>query len=554
MQSNEQTQRTENTTIRTSSIVKVVVFSDQALVTRRIKAGAGSGINRFLVDVKAFDVDSDSIQTRVFGRGELLSVQYRIFPMEQPPQEDLRSLEEKKRAAYQKMQVIKDRLAIIGQKKKFMDGLVDFAAVEIPTEIKTAFPRVEHLRETLDFLDKSYSSGHEEEQALEIEREELSRVIRVLEQKIKWGKVPGKLERKVIEVLFDSSAEQDLEMDIAYICANVRWRPVYKVDVSTERDTVSLSMFAEVNQRSGEHWKDVAVSVSNAVPLQGAALPELYPWRLALPQPPQPAYPMAAAQAGGPPEGVEQRMDALIGSALSEDEELGCEDFGSMVEEASAECSQAEAKELPLAFEYELKQRVDMESDDRETILPLFTKETPGEFFHYCVPAEDPLAYLVCRATGDSALLPGRMNIYFDGRFIGSAALGEKKAGEELLLNLGADRGVKARREKISDKVTETFFNMADRSSIARKLEFRLYIENLLGKNIRVHVIDHIPVAETDKIQVKGLELHPKPTEENWQERQGVMLWDMDVEAGSLCEISMLFHVKHPRGSKPVGL
>jgi uncharacterized protein (TIGR02231 family) len=219
-----------------------------------------------------------------------------------------------------------------------------------------------------------------------------------------------------------------------------------------------------------------------------------------------------------------------------------------------AEFRQAEQRELPLAFEYGLPQSVSMDSGGGETMLPLYSKEMSGEFSIYAVPKKDPLTYLVYHSSPDSALLAGRLNIHFGGRFVGGTALSEKRAGEDLLINLGAERGLKVRREKVTDKLTETFFGKVDRATAARQLEYHIVIENLKDDTTRVWLLDGIPVSKTDKIQIKGVETVPEPTTRDYQQREGVMLWDIQVKPKSVQDIRIKFFVKHPKDSPPHGL
>ena len=147
-------------------------------------------------------------------------------------------------------------------------------------------------------------------------------------------------------------------------------------------------------------------------------------------------------------------------------------------------------------------------------ILPLYAKEPEEEFFVYGIPRRDPLAYLVCCASPDSALMAGQLNVYFGGRFVGETLLPEKKAGEDLLINLGVERGVKVQLEKITDKLTESFFGKVDRLTVARELQYRIVVENLKEEDIRVRILEAVHVSETDKIQIKGVEMSRKTTEE----------------------------------------
>ncbi len=187
-------------------------------------------------------------------------------------------------------------------------------------------------------------------------------------------------------------------------------------------------------------------------------------------------------------------------------------------------------------------------------ILSKVQKDMQGEFFIYAAPRHDPLAYLVCHSSPDSELLAGRLNVHFGGRFVGGTALTEKKAEEDLLVNLGVERGLKVRREKVTDKLTETFFGKIDRLTSARELEYRIVIDNLKEEPVRVRLFDSIPVSKIDRIQVKGVETVPEPTTKDYQDREGVMLWDVQVRPKAVQEIRIKFFVKHPKDSPPQGL
>ncbi len=65
---------------------------------------------------------------------------------------------------------------------------------------------------------------------------------------------------------------------------------------------------------------------------------------------------------------------------------------------------------------------------------------------------------------------------------------------------------------------------------------------------------DSIPVSNTDRIQIKGLEMAPEPDVRDWKQREGVTLWDFEADAVSTREISVKFFVKHPKDTLPDGL
>ena len=533
-------------------IHEVVVFSDQAYLKRRARVHAMPGLNRFVMELQAFRVDADSAQGLVYGEGEILSVQYKEMPVKDIPQEEVRELDEERKELVRRQKALQKQEEVHEKQRRFLDSMICFAEVEMPKEIRSRFPLAEDLKTTLEFLGEQFQKLHDRSSELERELEELEQELAVVEKKLKRLQRPKDSKQRGIEILFQASKEQEIQLEVSYVTFNASWEPVYKVDVPLDLSAVNLTMFARIQQKSGENWQDVSLSVSNAVPLKGVALPEARSWYLNL-RPKEflmagGAMPMAAAKFKKPRKKHAAKEAPVLDAALAMED---------LLEEAvppEAEFLQAEQTQLPLAFEYKLPQRVSFDSGSGETMLPLYAKNVEGEFFIYAAPRHDSLAYLVCRGSADGELLAGRLNIHFGGRFVGGTALLEKKAGEDFLVNLGVERGVKIRREKISDKVEETFFGVVDRSSVAREMEYRIFIENLKDESVRVNILDSIPVSKVDRIQVKGLELKPEPRKKDYLKREGVMLWEFQVKPKSVQGIRIKFFVKHPKDSPLQGL
>jgi len=330
---------------------------------------------------------------------------------------------------------------------------------------------------------------------------------------------------------------------------NACWEAVYKIDVPLKMSRVQLTMFSKISQKTGEDWDGVKLSVSNAAPLKGTELPKPESWYLSLPTPPPmarcapvPASARRMKAAPAPEEAfLEEEAEALAGESLDD-----------IVLEATL--TGAQQKELPHAFEYELPQRIRMAANGEETMLPLYTKEQEAEFFGYTIPKVEPRVFLVCRTAPDRELLAGTLNVYFGGRFVGSSTLAEKRPGEDLLLNLGVERGVTVHREKVHDKVRETFFKMVDRHSVPRGITYRTVIENLKDEPMRVWLLEHVPVSQTDRIQVKNVEVKPEPAKKDYQEKEGVLFWDLQLPPRKTSEVNLDFVVAYPKNRRPLGL
>ena len=392
-----------------NAITEVVVFTDQAYIRRRAQAKASVGLNRFLVEVRAFAVDADSAQAGVKGEGVILSVQYKEVPVRKALQEEVRELDGRMEELTREREALLRDREVLDKQGRFLDSVIDFGEVEVPKEVKTHFPDAGDLKTMLDFLGENFRKLSGQDGDLAEKMKKLDEEIEVVERKRRQIQGPRRASRKVIEVLFDSKEDQDVGIEVSYGAAKATWEPVYKVDVPLEVSRVDLTMFARIRQRTGENWSGVRLSISNAVPLKGEALPDLERWDLTLTPKYFPPAAKAMLREEAAPVGKKGRIEAP-GDA---DMLMDLDEPALVGGPPEAEFAQAEQKELPLAFEYELLQEVGIDSGGGETLLPLYTKRMDGDFFIHAVPSKDPLAYLVCRTARDSELLAGRLNIHF---------------------------------------------------------------------------------------------------------------------------------------------
>ncbi|MFC1820601.1 mucoidy inhibitor MuiA family protein, partial [Thermodesulfobacteriota bacterium] len=460
-----------------SRINEVTLFSNQAQITREADVQAKNGLNEFLLEVGAFRIDSDSVTARVFGEGEIFGVQIKEIHLKESPQKNINDLEKKIKDLERSIRSSQNEKKILGNKETFLSSLIDFSKTQVPQDIKTEFPKIEDLNKALIFMTDAYEEIRTKKESLQIRIEEANEELRVLKKELASLKNRQQKIKRMIEILFNSKKAQSLKIVTSYVVRNAYWSPLYKADVPLDLKDVNLKMFSKIKQKTGEDWNDTELKISNIIPLQGVKLPSLVSWFLD-PAPIRPGSALAMKR------GVEKLEKQVITrrpamSAIDSDKEL-----------KEAELVSARRKELPLSFEYQLPQKISIESKDKDTILPLFSKTLKGKFFYHAVPRINPLTFLVCRTIADKELLSGPLNVHFGGRFVGKTLLREKKAGQKFDLNLGADREIKVRREKIKDKIKETFFGKIERGTIIRELAYKITLENLKNKPIRIEIID----------------------------------------------------------------
>lgn len=528
-----------------AKIKQVTLFSDQVMVEREAVAKAVKGPNELLIGVDAFNVDSDSVSARVFGDGEILSVQYKEIYLKEPAQENIKALVKKIEALEDTKRQLEDDKNILAKKEQFLNSVIDFSGTQVPQEIKTSFPKAEDLAKALVFLGDSFKAVKTDGQSLDIKIREIDKDIEVAQRELDLFNQQNQNVKKVIEVLFNSKNNQEIRILATYIAYNASWSPLYKVDVPQGLDNVSLIMFSKIMQQTGEDWQDIKLSISNVIPLKGVDLPALDTWGLDIARPVEKKQRM-------------YDMDAKVGAADKMLNQVAKSESAFMETEApqvsEAEFVQSQKKELPFSFEYEMPQAITIESKDKETVLPLFLKEVKGEFYHYVVPQITPLTFLICKATADKELLSGPLNAYFAGRYVGKTFISEKRPGEDFEISLGADREIKVKREKIKDKIDETFFGKIERQTIVRSMQFKITVENLKEKPVKVKLLDSIPVSRTDKIEVKDIKISLEPKDRKYQDKEGVMLWELALSPKAKQEINIEFVITYPKDALVAGI
>jgi uncharacterized protein (TIGR02231 family) len=515
-----------------SKIKDITLYSNQALVTREAGVEVRQGVNEILISLDAFRIDPDSVTARVFGEGEILSVQYKELPVIDAPQDFIKNLVNKIETLQFSRQGLMDKKRILQNKATFLGAFLDFSQTQIPKEIQTRLPAVEDLETTLAFLDTGFGEIYSGLQSLDIELKKIDAEIKALEEELQARKGAAKENAKVIAIQFNAAKSQRIGVETQYLVRHAGWSPLYKVSVSAGLDVIDLTMFAKIIQKSGENWRSASLSISNVIPLRGVRLPSLSSWILDIPRP--------LARVAGRSEIVAQKS---VPGAMMADEAA---EVGKEPEEAAF--AETEVRQLPLSFEYILPRPVDIESRDTETILPLFTKNLQGTVSHFTIPQKSLRTYLVARISADSELLPGLLNVYFGGRYVGKTQLAEKRAGEGFDLALGADRGVTVKREKTRDKVKETaFFGKVERDTVVREVAYKMTVENLKRIPAAVKVLDNIPVSRTDRIEVKDIVITPEPAVKNFNDREGVLLWNLDLAPSEKREIKIAFVVSYPK-------
>ena len=166
-------------------------------------------------------------------------------------------------------------------------------------------------------------------------------------------------------------------------------------------------------------------------------------------------------------------------------------------------------------------------------------------------PALSTTAFLHARFTvpDGAPMLPGRVALFRDGSFVGTGSVEFTGAGADVNLGFGADDRVKVSRTTL-DHATGTEGLLTSRATDTSA--FRITVENLHRQPMTITVLDRMPYAEDETIEVKRLDDVTPPTAENVDDRKGVLAWTYTYKPGESRDIRNAYQVSWPANESVV--
>lgn len=502
------------------SITSVTLYRNRAAITRTttLDLDAG-GYSIFFRDIPN-SAYLDSVQAHVSENAGLLSVD----TSNKPTVKDNRD-------------VIAQLTKQIEQKEVEMDG-INAAKQAIELQITMLQTLIEQLGgedtppfdlttfgSQLDFIGDKMTTLAASQIANENQRKKVRDEIQTLMRK---RENIGSEQRNQIDAIVDIGLARagTVTVELTYLVLNASWQPVYSIRASEGGDAIVIEYDAEIAQRTGENWTDVAMTLSTAQPQRSAAPPMPSPWYVDVKSPPEtknyraPSSRRTRSSAG---DGL-QADTAYFGTEMATTEVA--------VEEASAMASVV--GDGP-AVSFVLPRTVVVPSNAEESqTISLAAIDATADLYHVAVPMLTDSVYIRSEVANDSPyiLLPGRASIFHGSDYVGKTSLSTVTPDETFTIDLGIDPTVSATRSLVEKNTASTgLFASAKQTAY----NYQIAISNGHDKPIELRVWDRIAISQDESIEILLEKLsQPLSTDANYlkQERpRGLLRWDLSINA-----------------------
>ena len=375
-------------------------------------------------------------------------------------------------------------------------------------------------------------SGMPEAQRLaldaEVKKRDLDRRIEELEKKLA-ALAPARAEQTEVKVYVVAGAPLEADMTVRYQVRNAGWTPRYDARLATGSKTtppaLQLTRRADIVQRTGETWKNVALQLSTTRPNANAAAPvidtvtvDFEPDAKEVSASAPPPAPMAAFDGLSARKRSSASRTAQLGAAdeAATEPELAIIQQGATVAAAPFQAVFGVPGRLTVPATGEAK-RVFLQEDGIEPVLTV-----------RAVPKLEPKAYLYAKLIlpKGSPLLPGDVSLFRDGTFVGTGALPVLSPGEDHELGFGADDQVRVRHAIADEKRGETGLISSARTD---SRNFRITVKNMHERAVELVVHDQVPVSQNDEIKVE-LVGPVQPTKKDIDGKRGVIAFESKLE------------------------
>ncbi len=335
-----------------------------------------------------------------------------------------------------------------------------------------------------------------------------------------------------VVVLVEAASAGKKTFSINYVTPNARWTPVYDFRVADVDSPMDLHYKANIEQRTGETWEDVYLTLSTANPFQNNNKPELGIWRIGYLQP---VVNLSRRRASA----VSEAQASAKGNAMPEESNSDV-----FLEESVANLPPPTAvlTTNTTSAEFQIPVPHSVVSFEEPTLVEIATHEIDADYEYYIAPAKRREAFLTMQFTGweEFNLLSGNANLFFENTFIGRTYLDTEHVGDSLKTSLGVDEGITVSRKRVRDLSSKRMLGGKRTDSFGYEIQIR----NNKQAPVTVVIEEQIPVS-TDS----GIEVSIKDSDgASFEEETGRLSWKKTIQPAETLDLRFSFDVRYAKG------
>lgn len=535
----------------TSTVSKVTVYTDRAMVTRHAHAHLSARATAIQITDLPANLREETLRLSGRGTAAMSILDFKVTQQEYKdvPVAALKTLEDEKQRFADQIAALRDEIATIEHQKEFLKEIGVGKTKHFSKDLDVQRPLLDDWKAVLEFLGKEQRDLDSGRRELELKIRKLEADIRMIDAELKKHQGVRAKVRKTVTIEVEVKAEGDFEFELAYLIQEANWVPMYDARVDSRAKKVGMRYYGLVTQRTGEDWKGVEVQLSTARPQIDGNVPELGPWYL------MPYYPTNYAMSAPAARSADMKKESGYAEEAEMSGGFGGGGMAAGISEAVlASASVAAGQGASVVFR--TTGRGDVPGDGSNSKLMILDGDFENRFRYISVPKLAEFVYLTAEVTNSTEfpLLRGRISIFLDGNYVGNSDL---KAlitpSEKFELHLGVDESIKVRRKLQQRKGDEK--GLFSRSH-TEEFSYLITLESHRETAEEVIVRDQIPVSTDEKIKVEVRALTPQENPDKDKDKlpNGVVEWKLNLASKGTEKLTLGYMVSYPKDMDVDGL
>lgn len=531
------------------SAATIYAGSARAKLTRDGSVQLPSGKHTLVFEGLPVNLMADSLRAEGKGQARVVlgALSHKVVNNTELVSKRERDLNAKKEELEAQKRVIETELAALTKKQRFLDNLNKQASTKISEEIGDLKLDPAQWLNAANALHESTSEILNTQLAKQIQIEEINKQVQKIKQDLAQLRT-GQKQTYKISLPVEVKSGGNFQVALDYQIPNVSWRPVYDARLNTNNGDLSLTQYGSVTQRTGEDWKDIALTLSTAQPSRGATVPNLSPMWVNLGQ----SYHKNARGGANYSGMVANQLSAPMAKM-----EMAEMDFADAEVLAAAPAEQIAATINNGGFnaEFMIPGAISIPADGTESKVLISPFETENKLEVHIKPQVSSAAFLVANATvkGDTPILSGPVSLFRDGSYVGQTHIPMLRPGKDYDLSFGIDDQIDVAYKTLKDERGEAGVLIGKSKTIERQTITE--IQNLRKTPVDIVVMQSIPVSKNKEIEI---EIDDDATTQGFEKDRdnikGLTSWSFTLDPTAKKDIELGWSVSWPKDQNITGL
>ena len=486
-----------------SSIKRVTVFSDRALVTREAPARLGGEPTLHAFKHLPGWVDDASVRAATTA-GRILDVRVSRSYLARASDPSFRKAETEARERAARLVALDDELAVLASQSKQVEDIKAFSMEKLPKDMAVGNVGISTYAGVVDYVGKTMRETARARRAVEAERETLGPALEAAKRRVEELKGLTQLEETTVYVTAQAAGPADAALVLTYMLPGATWEPTHEVRVPEgDPSSVEVTSFAVVTQASGEDWDHAELVFSTQSSTAAARIPELEALTLGdtraatqVTERQSASFSRAQAAFKGQNQMWTKRLQTVEqGSNFEEIYRTNIETL-QVVQAKTVQIFQS-LQQRGTTAQFKAIGATNLRADGRSVRVPMGRAQLKAKEVIVAAPEQSLNAALTLDMRNESGqpLLPGNVALYRGGAFLGMTNLDFVADGESFALFLSV-----ADQLKLSRALDKKHSALVRKQHTQMQLAFVVAVENLSAKPVTLTLADRVPVSEEKEI------------------------------------------------------